>query len=164
MDDITIRRMTLSDVRSVHRIEAATFPRPWTERDFEREMTSNPCARYLVAESGGEIIAFAGIWVILDESHITNIAVAEPWRGKGVGRRITGELLQYAANLGARYATLEVRKSNLRAQRLYASFGFEKAGVRARYYEDNGEDGLIMVLQDMPEAQEDFEEPETVRE
>ncbi len=164
MDDIVIRRMVLGDVEKVHRIEEESFPRPWSVRDFEREMTANPCARYLVAETGGEIIAFAGIWVILDESHITNIAVAKKWRGRGIGKRITGELLQYASNLGACYATLEVRKSNLTAQGLYASFGFEKVGVRKRYYEDNGEDGLIMALQHMPEAQEDFIEPETVRE
>ena len=164
MADCVIDRMTLQDVPAVHRIEEATFARPWSERDFEREMTSNPSARYLVARVGGEIVAYAGIWVILDESHITNIAVREDYRGRGIGKEITGALLQYAANLGAQYATLEVRVSNERARHLYEGYGFIKVGVRKRYYEDNQEDAYLMVNQNLPEAQEDFEEPETVHE
>ena len=164
MDECVIERMTLKDVPEVQRIESETFARPWSLQDFEREMTANPCARYLVARVGGAIVAYAGIWVILDESHITNIAVAEAFRGRGIGRSITGAILQYAANLGARYATLEVRAGNIKARSLYESFGFIRVGVRKRYYEDNGEDALIMVTQSMPDAQEDFREAETVEE
>ncbi|MBQ8654267.1 MAG: ribosomal protein S18-alanine N-acetyltransferase [Clostridia bacterium] len=163
-NDLIIRRMTLTDVKAVAAIEAATFPTPWSEADFERELTTNAVARYLVAEKDGQVIGFAGAWVILDESHVTNIAIAQAHRGCGYGRALTAELMQYLSNLGAAYATLEVRKSNLTAQNLYQSLGFIKLGVRKRYYEDNNEDALLMVCDHMPEADPDFEEAETVRE
>lgn len=161
--DCIIRRMTLADVDGVAAVEAATFPTPWSRDAFVSEM-KNVAARYLVAERDGAVIGYAGAWIILDESHITNIAVLQAERGKGIGRALTAGLMQYLANLGAAYATLEVRKSNEVAQNLYKSLGFIKLGVRKRYYEDNDEDALIMVCDHMPEAEADFEEPETVRE
>ena len=159
-----IRRMTLEDVDAVYQIERDTFSTPWSRNDFVHEMTNNVCARYLVAETEGQVIAFAGAHIILDEGHITNIAVAAPYRGQGVGRKITQALLQYASNLGAAYLTLEVREHNEKAQALYRSLGFERVGIRKKYYEDTGEDGWIMVCPRLPDAQEDFEEAETVRE
>jgi len=163
MSDVIIRRMTMADVDGVAAVEAATFPTPWSRDAFESEM-KNVAARYLVAEKDGEIIGYAGAWIILDESHITNIAVLQSQRGQGIGRRLTHGLLEYLSNLGAAYATLEVRKSNVVAQNLYVSLGFIKLGVRKRYYEDNGEDALIMVCDHMPEADPDFTEAETVTE
>jgi ribosomal-protein-alanine N-acetyltransferase len=164
MSEYLIRRMTLPDVDGVYAIESASFPKPWNREDFVKEMTANACARYLVAEEAGEIIGFAGAWIVLDEAHITNIAVTQSCRGRGIGRALTKALLQYAANLGVVYATLEVRKSNETAKRLYQSLGFEYVGVRKRYYEDNGEDALLYCCQHMPPADPDFTEPETVTE
>ncbi len=164
MREVRIRRMTLPDVDSVHAIEAATFPKPWSRKDFVKEMTQNTCARYLVAVEDEKIIGFAGAWIVLDEAHITNIAVLKEYRGRGIGRKLTQALLQYCANLGVVYATLEVRKSNAVAQTLYQSLGFEYVGVRKRYYEDNGEDALLYCCQHMPDADPDFEEAETVSE
>jgi len=161
--EIIIRRMTEADVDGVAAVEAATFPTPWSRDAFDSEMR-NVAARYLVAEKEGKVIGYAGAWIILDESHITNIAVLKEERGQGIGRRLTEGLIQYLSNLGAAYATLEVRKSNEVAQNLYKSLGFIKLGVRKRYYEDNGEDALIMVCDHMPEADPDFEETETVHE
>ncbi|MDY3279418.1 MAG: ribosomal protein S18-alanine N-acetyltransferase [Eubacteriales bacterium] len=163
MSETMIRRMTLADVDGVHAIEEATFPRPWTREDFVKEMTQNACARYLVAEQAGEIVGFAGAWIVLDEAHITNIAVARARRGQGVGKALTRGLLQYAANLGVVYATLEVRRSNGVAQGLYKGLGFVYVGLRKRYYEDNGEDAFIFCCDHMPAADPDFEEEETVR-
>lgn len=154
----TVRRMTIEDVPQVHAIELATFPMPWSEQSFVDEMTKNVCARYMVAEENGQILAFAGAWLIFDEGHITNIAVAEEHRGRGIGRAVTEALKQYAANMGVQYMTLEVRRSNLVAQSMYKKLGFIELGYRKRYYEDNGEDALLMVCQDMPEPQEDFED------
>jgi ribosomal-protein-alanine N-acetyltransferase len=111
-----------------------------------------------VAELDGRVIGYAGAWVVLDECHITNIAVAEAERGKGIGRKLTEALIRYVSNLGAAYATLEVRVSNERAQRLYKSLGFVSVGKRKRYYEDNGEDAFLMVLEHMPEVDPDFSE------
>lgn len=162
-NEYLIRRMTMADVDGVAAVEAATFPTPWSRDAFVSEM-KNVAARYLVAEKDGEVIGYAGAWIILDESHITNIAVLREYRGQGIGRALTAGLLQYLSNLGAAYATLEVRKSNVVAQNLYVSLGFIKLGVRKRYYEDNNEDALIMVCDHMPEAEPDFEETETVHE
>lgn len=161
--EYTIRRMTDADVDGVAAVEAATFPTPWSRDAFASEM-KNVAARYLVAEKDGRVIGYAGAWIILDESHITNIAVLKEARGQGIGRALTHGLLQYLSNLGAAYATLEVRKANEVAQNLYKSLGFIKLGVRKRYYEDNGEDALIMVCDHMPEADPDFEETETLHE
>ena len=164
MSEYLIRRMTLADVDGVYAIESASFPKPWNREDFVKEMTANACSRYLVAEEAGEIIGFAGAWIVLDEAHITNIAVLKDHRGRGIGKALTQALLQYAANLGVVYATLEVRRSNEIAQKLYKSLGFEYVGLRKKYYENNGEDAFIYCCQHMPEPVPDFEEPETVHE
>ena len=121
MSETIVRRMRLKDLDEVAALEKATFARPWSRESFRQELTRNVAARYLVAEEDGRVIGYAGAWIILDESHITNIAVAEDARGRGVGRKLTEELLRILSNLGASYATLEVRVSNLRAQNLYSS-------------------------------------------
>ncbi len=159
-----IRRMTLEDLDAVVAIEAATFAMPWSKDSFYQELTRNVAARYLVAEVNGTVIGYAGAWIILDESHITNIAILEGYRGHGYGRKLTEGLMQYLSNLGAAYATLEVRRSNERAQSLYKSLGYVAVGWRKRYYEDNQEDALLMVCEHMPPADPDFTEAETVTE
>lgn len=161
--ECVIRRMTMEDVDAVAAVEAATFPTPWSRSAFVSEM-NNVAARYLVAEVEGRVVGYAGAWIILDESHITNIAVLSDYRGRGYGRLLTHGLLQYLSNLGAAYATLEVRKSNEVAQNLYVSLGFLRLGVRKRYYEDNQEDAIIMVCDHLPPADPEFEEAETIRE
>ena len=161
MAEPVLRRMTISDVPAIHRLEQAIFSMPWSEKDFVYEMTENKVARYLVIEEAGEIIAFAGAHIILDQAHVTNIAVRQDCRGRGLGRMITRALMQYASNLGAEYLTLEVRQSNVTAQNLYKSLGFVKVNVRKRYYEDTGEDALLMVCDQLPPAEPDFEEDET---
>ncbi|HPF87545.1 MAG TPA: ribosomal protein S18-alanine N-acetyltransferase [Candidatus Limiplasma sp.] len=151
--------MTDADVKAVHAIEQHTFSMPWPEESFHHEMLENPAARYLVAvDDEGTVIAYAGAWIIFEESHITNIAVDQAYRGQGIGETLTRALIQYAANLGVDYMTLEVRRSNLVAQGMYEKLGFIKLGVRKRYYTDNQEDALLMVLQTMPEIEEDFSE------
>ena len=162
MAEPVLRRMTLSDVPAVHRLEEAIFSMPWSEKDFVYEMTENKVARYLVIEEAGEIIAFAGAHIILDQAHVTNIAVRQDCRGRGLGRMITRALMQYASNLGAEYLTLEVRQSNVTAQNLYKSLSFVKVNVRKRYYEDTGEDAWLMVCDQLPAAEPDFEETETL--
>ncbi len=157
-ENTVIRRMKQEDLDEVTALEKATFTIPWSRESFRQELERNVAARYLVAESEGKIIGYAGAWIILDESHITNIAVAESYRGQGVGRKLTQALLQLLSNLGASYATLEVRVSNERAQNLYRSLGFISVGKRKRYYEDNQEDAFLMVCEHMPEAEADFSE------
>ena len=157
-EEVIIRRMRKEDLDAVTAIEEATFAIPWSRESFRQELERNVAARYLVAECEGKVIGYAGAWIILDESHITNIAVQEAYRGQGIGRMLTQALIQYLSNLGACYATLEVRVSNIRAQNLYKSLGFVSVGKRKRYYEDNQEDAFLMVCEHMPEVEEDFEE------
>lgn len=150
--------MTVRDAEAVHAIEEATFPVPWSLQSFTDEMERNACARYLVAEENGAIIGYAGAWMIFEEGHITNVAVEKAHRGRCVGRALLDALMRYAANLGVQYLTLEVRKSNLTARRLYERFGFTQLGVRKRYYEDNGEDALLLVCDRLPPPDEGFSE------
>jgi len=158
MSEPVIRFMRLRDVDAVAELEQAVFARPWSRESFRQELTRNAVARYLVAEENGEILGYAGAWIIMDESHITNIAVREDARGRGIGRKLTAELLQILSNLGACYATLEVRVSNERAQNLYKSLGFISVGKRKRYYEDNNEDAYLMVCEHLPETDPEYSE------
>jgi ribosomal-protein-alanine N-acetyltransferase len=127
-------------------------------------MADNPVARYLAAFVDGDMAGFAGAHIILDEGHITNVVVAQAHRGAGIGRMLMSGLLQYAANLGVRYMTLEVRVSNAPAIRLYESLGFIKVSVRKKYYEDTGEDAWLMVCDKLPISDPDFTEEETATE
>ena len=158
MSEPVIRFMRLKDVDQVAALEQTIFARPWSRESFRQELERNVAARYLVAETEGQVVGYAGAWVILDESHITNIAVAEAFWGRGIGKALTQALLQYISNLGACYATLEVRVSNERAQNLYKSLGFVSVGKRKRYYEDNNEDAYLMVCEHLPEADPEYSE------
>ena len=151
MSEITIGLMTLEDVEAVHAIETACFKTPWSKASFYREVTDNACARYVVVREDGEAIAYAGVWFVLDEGHITNIAVRADRRGMGYGEQVTRAMIQLAADSGMSWMTLEVRRSNAAAQNLYHKLGFIDVGYRKRYYE-NSEDALIMALEHLPEA------------
>ena len=159
MNEPVIRRMRREDLETIADIEEATFATPWSRDSFRKELEENRVARYLVADLDGQVVGYAGAWIVMDESHITNIAVAEAYRGQGIGKKLTAALLQYLSNLGANYATLEVRVGNQRAIRMYQRLGFVSVGKRKRYYEDNGEDAYLMVCQTMPEVEPEFSEP-----
>ena len=151
MSEITIGLMKESDVEAVHRIETACFRTPWSKSSFYREVTENACARYVVVREDGVPIAYAGVWFVLDEGHITNIAVHPDRRGMGYGEQVTRAMIQLAADSGMNWMTLEVRRSNKIAQSLYHKLGFIDVGYRKRYYE-NEEDALVMALEHLPEA------------
>ena len=149
---IEIGLMTLRDVDAVSEIERESFAVPWSRDAFVREVTENRCARYLVAREDGMAVAYAGMWLVLDEGHVTNIAVKKAARGRGIGEKIARALMQLAADTGIRYMTLECRRSNLVAQSLYRKLGFQEVGFRKRYYADNNEDALVMACEQLPEA------------
>ena len=151
MSEISVGLMTIDDVDAVHEIESACFKTPWSKNSFIHEVTENQCARYVVVREDGRAIAYAGVWFILDEGHITNIAVHPDRRGLGYGERVTREMIQLAADSGMNWMTLEVRRSNKIAQNLYHKLGFIDVGYRKRYYE-NSEDALIMALEQLPEG------------
>jgi ribosomal-protein-alanine N-acetyltransferase len=135
--------MAEAHVASVVEIDRLSNGAPWSEDSFRREIT-NPHARYYVAIEAGSVMGFGGFWTLVDEAHVTTIAVRPEVRGKGVGRTLMMEILTVAASLGMCCATLEVRVSNDAAIKLYESLGFSNSGFRKNYYPDNREDAVIM--------------------
>ena len=152
---LSIAEMTAEDIPAVHAIESASFPTPWPPYAFRQELETNRLARYLVVRAGERVIAYAGIWLMVDEAHITTFAVLPAYRRRGIGGLLLVELIDLSTDLGAAVCTLEVRLSNAAARKLYQAFGFKPVGVRPRYYTDNGEDALIMTTDrlETPEMQ-----------
>jgi ribosomal-protein-alanine N-acetyltransferase len=141
---LVIEPMRLEDLDDVQRIEGASFTTPWPENAYRSELMTNRLASYLVARLGGRIVGYGGMWLMVDEAHITTFAVHPGWRRQHVGERLLLAFLDLARDRHAREATLEVRLSNLAARRLYEKYGFRPVGLRPRYYSDNNEDALIM--------------------
>lgn len=144
--------MRIDDLDQVMNIEMASFPSPWSRNAYQREITDNSYAHYLVMLAGGEVIGYGGMWVVLDEAHVTNLAVAPAHRRHGYGRRLLSALIELATALGANRLTLEVRRSNRAAQMLYVRHGFVTCGVRRNYYADTQEDALVMVKEGLRTA------------
>lgn len=197
----SVERMRLPDIPDVQRIEVQSFSSPWSAQAYERDLSDNRLAHYVVLrelpddaavataarvaaqpapdpepgkESLGQklrrvlqlggvaaqqmgpaqdkrwpIVAFAGIWMMLEEAHLVTIAVSPAARGKGLGELTLVSMIDLAVILGATEMTLEVRVSNHVAQGLYRKYGFAQEGLRRRYYSDNGEDALIMTAHDL---------------
>ena len=150
---LRIDAMTVADIEQVHDIELASFPVPWPSYAFRQELEGNRMAHYLVCRVGADLVAYGGLWLMVDEAHVTSFAVMPEWRRHGIGGRLMLELMDLAADLGARVATLEVRLSNEAARLLYQRFGFRPVGVRPHYYSDNGEDALIMTTDPLDSEQ-----------
>ena len=145
-EEVFVCLMEPKHIAGVCEGENKSFAVPWTERMFYDEL-KNPLARYVVLldkQNPGNVIAYVGYWKIFDEGHITNVAVHPEWRGKKAATYLMRQMMQLAASEGMKDMTLEVRRSNLAAQGLYTKLGFAVEGVRPNYYEDNGEDALIM--------------------
>lgn len=158
---VQIGPMRLEDLPQVMAIDRQSFPQPWTEPSYRFELTENRNAHFLVAFARStpspqawwawlarrpaprQIVGYAGMWLVVDEAHINTIAVHPAWRRRGLGERLLQSMLAKARGLNALTATLEVRVSNLGAQKLYHKYGFEEVGRRRRYYRD-GEDALLM--------------------
>jgi ribosomal-protein-alanine N-acetyltransferase len=142
--------MTLDDLPAVMEIDRLSFALPWSERSFRFELTGNDAAHLLVAEMpvGGEqrIAGFLGYWLLVDEMHISTLAVHPEMRGQGIGEQLLEAGLVQAWLQGAEMSTLEVRPSNKAAIALYSKYGFELVGRRRAYYQDNNEDALLMTL------------------
>ena len=145
---MTVRPMTKRDIARVYEIEVQSFRSPWSKLSLLGELHNN-VARYLVAEEEGRIVGYGGMWVLFDEAHITNIAIAPESRGQHLGRYLLYGMMVKALGYGAERMTLEVRETNQVAQNLYYSFDFEKEGFRKRYYEDTGEGAYLLWNQDL---------------
>lgn len=141
---ITFRNMTIDDLDEVMDVEVNSFTIPWSREAFFNELTKNQFAQYLIVEVDQRVVGYCGVWIIIDEAHITNIALLPEYRGMKLGEALMAKVMELAREMGAMRVTLEVRVSNERAQNLYRKFGFEEGAIRKQYYTDNMEDALVM--------------------
>lgn len=142
---ISFRSMSAADISAVEKMEAEAFYDAWSQNMLLNEI-NNELTTYLVMELEGKVIGYCGFWLVAGEAQITRVAVEEELRGQGFGTRLTAALINKAWELGAEAITLEVRESNLAAQRAYLTCGFASEGIRPNYYEDNHENAVIMWL------------------
>ncbi len=172
-EPISVDPMDMADVTQVVVIDQLSFPLPWPASAYRRELLENTHAHFYVARarqdgagparwwaqwvrppSERRVLGYVGFWYVVDEAHISTIAVHPDYRRHGIGERLLEAALRQAAGLGAKLATLEVRVGNLSAQRLYRKYGFEEVGQRKSYYRDNGEDALLMTVSPLAKAWE----------
>lgn len=135
-------------IPAILEIENRTNSAPWSERSFLNEL-DNPHGIFLVAFDEGKIVAYGGVWLVIDEAHITTVAVDDSKRRQGIGERLMRELLKRAKERGMVCSTLEVRAGNAPAVALYEKLGYQVTARRKNYYPDNNEDALVMWLHDM---------------
>lgn len=163
-----VEPMGLSDVDQVMLIERASFSSPWSARAYRYEITENPhstmrvvrpkprwqgplgsALQRLLGQAPSPVLGYAGAWLLVDEIHVSTIAVHPDWRRRGLGELLLIALLERGLELEARRATLEVRISNLGAVALYRRYGFDIVSVQKAYYSDNNEDAYIMATPDL---------------
>jgi ribosomal-protein-alanine N-acetyltransferase len=168
--------MSPDDIPQVVEIERESFPTMWPQTAYRREL-QNKLARYVVITepqphdvpepphagvwtslrrrlvgahpSSEHLLGFIGVWMMAGEAHIVTVAVHEPYRRMGIGERLLIACVEMAMETGQEVVTLEVRKSNDAARQLYEKFGFQRVGVRVRYYTDNNEDAVLMTTPDL---------------
>lgn len=142
--NIVVRFMTIADIDRVMEVEREAFTAPWDESIFHYELQNNRFAHYIVMEYNKEIIGHCGMWIMMSDAQITNIAIHPNYQGQGLGEKLLQDVFTYLKNFHVERLSLEVRVSNLSAQRLYEKMGFQKGGIRKSYYEDNFEDAIVM--------------------
>ena len=151
---LPIEPMRLSDMEAVMLIERAVFPTPWSPRAFRYDLSMDRHSHYFVLRGWLDemptLLGYAGFWLWGEEAHIGTIAVHPRWQRCGLGEWILLSVVEQAAALQAKLATLEVRLSNTAAQALYHRLGFRVVDRHLHYYDDTGEDGLIMTMEGIP--------------
>jgi ribosomal-protein-alanine N-acetyltransferase len=162
---VAITPMAQEHLSEVYAIEIAAYPRPWPFKCFTDELFRNKFAHYFVGlDNTGAVRGYAGMWMIHDEGHITNIAVDPEWRRRKIAEQILVHIINHCMLRGMRSIFLEVRRYNLPAQMLYTRYKFTPVSVRERYYADNDEDAIILRVQnlDAPVFRENFERQRSV--
>lgn len=144
----TIRLGTPDDIAEMMAVQHSAYEgkAPWSERSLMRDMIYHKDSFYLVAELGGVVLAFIGLWFRGFEAHVTNIATRKDYEGRGLASCLLRNSIQIAKDWGMRWLTLEVRTSNDRAKTLYRTVGFEDQNIKKRYYYPDGEDALNMTI------------------
>lgn len=139
---IKISKMNIDDLNKISPVLLTEFDDFWNYNIFKSEL-ENENSKYVVAKNNDEIVGFAGIWISIDEAHVTNIVTKKDLRKNGIGSTLLEELINLSKNLNLVSITLEVNENNLDAIKLYKKFGFEKLGIRKKYY-NNTDNALIM--------------------
>ncbi len=146
---VSFRSIVPDDLDEVMAIESASFRHPWSSRFFLEELQA-PCARSILVQAGSKIVGYVLFWLLPEEVDIHNIAVHSEFRRRGLGQALLKQVVEQARSRDSSRVTLEVRVSNIPAQKLYESVGFVTKGLRKGYYSDDGEDALIMALELVP--------------
>ncbi len=141
---IRIEPMEIKHINEVYEIEKNSFSIPWTKQSLTQELLENKIAIYIMAVEDNNILGYAGMWHVVTEGHITNIAVKEECRKRGVGSALLKGLINIAEQKGMIGLTLEVRVGNAAAMKLYSNYGFKVEGYRKEYYSDTKEDAVVM--------------------
>ena len=128
--------LTMDIVDKVYEVELSAFSHPWSKQAFIDEV-NNPLAKYFILITDNEVVGYGGLWHIVDEGHITNIAIKKEFQGKGLSNILLKEIIKYKEENSLVFLTLEVRESNTKARNLYEKYGFKKIGERKKYYENN---------------------------
>ncbi|MGG1680106.1 ribosomal protein S18-alanine N-acetyltransferase [Neobacillus sp. NRS-1170] len=144
VDSYVFRYMREEDIDQVLVVEQASFTVPWSREAFYNELHNNKFAVYIVLEEDNKIIGYCGTWIVIDEAHVTNVAILPEFRGRNLGETMLRKLMSVSREMGAKSMTLEVRVTNHVAQSLYRKLGFQNGGIRKNYYSDNQEDALVM--------------------
>lgn len=142
---INYKAMDKSHIEGVFELSKISFPIPWTLESISHELENN-MAHYIIAENDvtGEVIGFVGVWIVVGEGSITNIAVHPTFKRMGIASSLLAEIFELCSKENCNDITLEVRQSNIPAQNLYKKHGFIEEGLRKKYYQDNGENAIIM--------------------
>lgn len=141
---LKIRKMRVEDLERVLEIERASFPNPWSRNAFLYEIESNVSYPWVI-EMDGKIVGYSVHWLILDEAHLSNIAIDPSVRRRGIGRFVLEKVIESVKKMGAKFLTLEVRVSNTSAISLYTKMNFKVVGIRKNYYANPVEDAFIMM-------------------
>ena len=147
--NLTLVKAGKKEVGDIYELERACFPSPWTYNMLYTDICENRITEYVLCRDGGKPVGYGGMWMILDEAHITNVCAHPDSRRRGIASAVLRWLICTAREKGAARITLEVRVSNVAAMHLYESFGFHICGKRTSYYSDNGEDAYILWLDDL---------------
>jgi ribosomal-protein-alanine N-acetyltransferase len=152
--NINIRQMRHADLEQVHHIDSLSFTLPWPKKSFAFELDHNPCSRSWIAETvpssiESQVIGAIVLWLVADEGHIGTIAVHPDFRRRGIASMLLTHTLESIQREGANSVYLEVRRNNIGAQVLYKKFGFHLTDIRAGYYANDGEDALVLRLDEI---------------
>ncbi len=145
MSNIEFTSLGIGDIKDIARLDAECFSVPWSEGSFLADV-KNPLAHYVLAKINGELCGYCGIYKVLDEGQITNIAVKEKFRHQGIAGKILENIIEYAKENKIISISLEVRESNIAAISLYKKYGFKKVGCRKNYYHRPTEAAVLMEL------------------